>query len=502
MSFLRSNTFYKLILLIFVFEALWIAVSAAYPQAFDENFHFGLIKVYSHYWLPFFTSQPPHADAYGAVAHDPSYLYHYLMSFPFRFIELFTKRQIVQVVFLRVINVALFTWAIILFRKVLLRVGASTALVNLSLMLFVLIPIVPQLAAQINYDNLMIPLTALSLLLAFRIVDEVKAKKPSVMSFALMICLGLLTGLVKYAYLPILTAIVIFLFIIIWQSYRHELNKFFNNLKNSWKEQKPLYKIFIVIAVIVPIGMFLQRDGLNLVEYHSIEPDCSKILTVKQCSAYSPWEYNYKNHQKLLKEGTENHYQNILAYTVQWLYWMWYRLFFAVNGPNSHFKNYPPLPLPSFATLVLMIIGVIALLKFWRKLFTDRPRLILLFFVACFYSLVLFGQGYYTYKYTAVLENMNGRYLLPVLLMFAVVFGESIGLLFRNKQKRKIILALVALLFFLEGGGLITFIARSDPSWDVDNKTIVKVNNTARKVVKKIVITGKKRYTTSVWFLN
>lgn len=501
-NFLRSNKFYKIILAVFVFEAVWIAVSAAYPQAFDENFHFGLIKIYSHYWLPFFTSQPPHADAYGAVAHDPSYLYHYLMSFPYRFIELFTKRQTLQVIFLRLINVALFTWGLVLFRKVLLRVGASKALANLSLMLFILIPIVPQLAAQINYDNLMIPLTAVSILLAFRVMDEVKAKQPKVASIAMLIGLGLLTGLVKYAYLPIFAAIAVFLVVFGWRTYRYHIGSFFTHLGRSWKELRPLFKVFIVIAVLVPIGMFVQRDGVNLVEYHAIEPNCSKILSVKQCMAYSPWAYNYKNHAKLVANGTENHFQNPLVYGFQWIYWMWYRLFFAVNGPKSHFKNYPPLPLPSAAALILLVIGIIALIKYRRKLFSGNARLGLLFAVAVFYSIVLFAQGYYTYRYTAVLENMNGRYLLPILLLFAVVFGESISLALAKKQNRKIVLALIALLFFLEGGGLVTFIARSDPSWDIDNKAVVKVNNTARKVIKRIVVRGNKGYSTRIWFFN
>jgi hypothetical protein len=36
-------------LIFFVLEGLWIACSAVYPMAFDEEFHFGLIKVYSHH---------------------------------------------------------------------------------------------------------------------------------------------------------------------------------------------------------------------------------------------------------------------------------------------------------------------------------------------------------------------------------------------------------------------------------------------------------------------
>src|ERR1700721_3858493 len=88
---IRSKGFYRFVIVFFVFEAAWIALTAAYPQAFDEQFHFGLIKIYSHYLLPFLSKQPAGANQFGAVARDPSYLYHYSMSFPYRLIELITK---------------------------------------------------------------------------------------------------------------------------------------------------------------------------------------------------------------------------------------------------------------------------------------------------------------------------------------------------------------------------------------------------------------------------
>ena len=177
---LGSKRFFWVVLGFFIFESVWIALSGVYPGAFDENFHFGLIQIYSHYWLPFLSSQPAHANAYGAVARDPSYLYHYLMSFPYRFISLFVHGQTGQVVLLRLINVGIFSAGTVLFRRILIKVGLSSALSNVCLLLFVLIPIVPELAGQINYDNLLIPLVAWVCLLTFKATDEIKKRSPSV----------------------------------------------------------------------------------------------------------------------------------------------------------------------------------------------------------------------------------------------------------------------------------------------------------------------------------
>src|SRR6187401_2990964 len=102
---LASSWFWRVILGFFVLEALWFVFSAAYPMAFDEDFHFGVTAIYSHQWLPFLDGQPPHASQFGSLATDPSYLFHYLMSFPLRFIALFTDNQAAQVIFLRVLNV-------------------------------------------------------------------------------------------------------------------------------------------------------------------------------------------------------------------------------------------------------------------------------------------------------------------------------------------------------------------------------------------------------------
>ena len=39
---LASNKFFIFVLVLFVLESALIALTAAYPQAFDENFHFGI----------------------------------------------------------------------------------------------------------------------------------------------------------------------------------------------------------------------------------------------------------------------------------------------------------------------------------------------------------------------------------------------------------------------------------------------------------------------------
>jgi uncharacterized membrane protein YwzB len=486
-----SRGFFRFVMGLFIVQSIWIAFSALYPQAFDEDFHFGLIKTYSHYWLPFLTKQPPNANAYGAVARDPSYLYHYLMSFPFRFIELFTSSQTTQVICLRIIDIGLFAVGLYLFRKLLLRTGLSTNLANVSLLIFTLIPIVPQLAAQISYDDLLFPLIAWICLQGFDITDRIRKHKiPS----ARLIVFGItiiLTGIVKYASLPISMAVVLFLAWQIYLEYKLDFKKIWKAFKTDFKKHSPKLRIILVLLLLVSIGMFLERDGVNVVKYHKIEPNCAKVLSVKQCQPYSAWYVNYVRHEYLVGGQYRIQY-NFIQYSYKWFYWMWYRLFFAVNGPTSGFANKSPLPVPSLCAVVLAAISLFALLRSHRKIYKDNPYLVMLTLVILVYSAVLFTQGYVTYRYTAVLENMNGRYLLPILLPLAAIMGLALSEAFRKAKVYKPLIVIVVLLLFLQGGGVLTFILSSDKTWYWDNKTIVKVNKDARSLAKSVVIKGKR----------
>ncbi len=502
-SLLNSRGFLLFILIFFLFEAAWIAVSAAYPQAFDENFHFGLIKIYSHHWSPFLSSQPAGGNQYGAVARDPSYLYHYLMSFPYRVIDTFVHGTIRQVITLRFINILLFAVGLILFRKILLRAKVSKSLANVSILLFTLIPIVPQLAAQINYDNLLFPLVAWSVLLGFDLIDQLKKKKPSSKTIITIASVCLLASLVKYAFLPIFLVLGVFLLVILHRNFRHNYGGFFKKLLTDWKRQSVKIKFLLIAMFVIALGLFIQRDVVNLVKYHSVEPSCSAVLNVSDCKAYSVWDYNYTQHISFEKYISDGHQLiNPISYTVEWVYWMWYRLFFAVNGPVSSFTNYPPLPLPSAAAILLIGAGIFLFFKYWRQIFDNNIYLVLLFCISLVYLLVLFAQGYSTYHYTGVLENMNGRYLLPITLLAIAIFARSLSIGLKNHQSLKTILVCAVLLLFLQGGGLFTFIARSDDTWDLQNPTVEKVNNTARKITNPIILNGNKNYSTSYWFFN
>jgi hypothetical protein len=487
--FLGSRQFLYGVLAFFALEGLWVACSAVYPMAFDEDFHLGIIKIYGHHWLPFLNSQPESASAFGAVARDPSYLYHYLMSFPYRLLAAITDSQTAQVIVLRLVNVAMFGAGLVLFRKVLRLAGTSAALANTTLALFVLIPIVPLLAGQINYDNLVFPLVAMVCLLAYRLLYDARQGVLNLKALALLAVICVLGSLVKYPFLPMAAVAVLFVLGAMARHWWRKRKTFVQAAHASWRAMSLATRLGLAAALIASLGLFAQRYGLNLVTYHEPVPDCDAVLSEDACMSYGPWARNYyfANTKQVVD-------RNPVAYTGLWLQALHYRSFFMVNGPASGFTNYPPVPIPGAAAVLIAVSGTLALVFFGRSAFRGRPYLVFLFLLTATYVAMLWGDNYSQYLETGQPVAINGRYLLLVLLPLAAVLARVFQLALSRWPKAKPYVAAAFLLFFLQGGGVMSFILRSDATWYWQDIKVYQFNNAARHIISPFVIEGSKYY--------
>ena len=489
-DFLGSRLFWYVVLGFFVFEASWFVFSALYPQAFDEDFHLGVIRIYATHWSPFLTAHPEGADQFGAVVRDPSYFYHYLMSFPYRLLTQVTNSETAQVISLRIVNVAMFTYGLILFRRVMIRAHASRALTHVSLALFVLIPIVPQLAAHINYDNMLMILLPMLCLMVFNLTESFRERQVDVASLLGFIAICLFVSIVKYAALPFLAAAVVFLVIEGIRNFRGHFSLFFPAIGRSFKAMRRPLQITLLAVCLLGAVLFTQRYGVNMLTYKNPVPDCGKVLTVAQCNAYGPWGRDYYFEQ--IKPADFN--ASPISYMNQWLNGMWYRLFFAVSGPTNIYTNYRPLPVPSYTAIWVVLIGLLAVLVWWRKVFRGNSYLVFFSLLIVVYCAILWLDQYGMYKQTAQPVAINGRYLLPVLPLLAVILGRGFSVACRSMQliQAKALLAGLSIVLFLHGGGLFTFILRSDSNWYWPSQPVRVINQGAQKVLSPITIEGSK----------
>lgn len=461
-----SPAFFWLILGFFVLESLWIVFTTIYPMAFDEDFHFGLIKIYSHHVLPFISGQPPDANFYGPVANNPSYFYHYLMSFPYRLIAVFVHSQTLQVIALRVINVALFAYSLTLFRQVILKAKITPAATNFLLLLFVLIPIVPVLAGQINYDNLTMVLVAWVCLLMSQIIQSLQKRTITINNILILASVLFLGSIVKYAFLPVAAACVLELAILIWRAFEHSPRKILTAAKTGFATARRGILLASVIFLLVGIGLFSQRYLVNLARYNSAIPKCDKVLTVDACMSYGPFNRTYT----LLTTKDPNFKPSVVSYIPLWLYGMWFRTFFAVNGnipyPTwARYETIPPLKMPSITAVGLIVASIGVVIVYAKKLYRDK-FLVFLALMISLYGAALFLENYGAYARSGQPVAINGRYLLPMALPAMVIAARAWRhALAGHSQKFFVITGSIIFLLFIQGGGVLTFMINSNFAW-------------------------------------
>lgn len=478
-----SQKFFWIIIGLLIVQAGWIALSSRYPMAFDEDFHLGIIRLYAHHIAPFWGGQPESADRFGAVARDPSYLYHYLFSFPYRLISLFTTNQTVQVLLLRMMNIGLFTSSIIMFRRIFQKTGISQPIIHATLLAFVLLPIVPLLAAQINYDNVILPMTALAILITISFDSSLaKHRFVNIKELLELLIVCLLASLVKYAFLPIFAGIICFIIFRLWQA--HNLKDTVTlRPENIVKQLRCLRGAILVIAAVLAAGLFAERYGLNLVHYHTPVPDCSQVLRVEQCKEYGPW---IRDHELVVSGVHDQH--GFISYNGLWIYGMWLRTFFTVGGPSTDFETRGPLLLPGLSALFLAGLGLASLIVAGPRLFKTYKKSVLWLFivVSVGYISVLWLDELRVFIRTGQPIAINGRYLLPVLLPVMLIAAAGIAEFLRGQRNIKLLVAITGLLCLAWGGGTLTFILRSNDRWYWPNPVVRTLNNDLRSSLGRI----------------
>lgn len=489
---LASEKFFWGVIAFFVFESVWIAISNKYPALFDEAYHFGLIKLHAQQWLPFFTHQPPDSNVYGAVVRDPSYLYHYILSIPYRTIAHFVHSVGGQVVLLRLINIAFFAIALVIFRRVLNKTKSSKAMINTVFLFVALTPIAPFLASQINYDNLLMLGVAIALLFTLKVQESLKRKKIGTTSIFWLLLTCFLTSIVKYSFLPIFVAISIYLSWQLARVYKRHLPSIkITNLISRVKKLS-ISQILLLFFVFLAFCGFFERYGVNIIKYRTPVPQCNVVLNVKDCEAYPPWYRNYQLRQHPITQSQRNNLsqpkvKKLMSYSTYTGDWVNITLYdMSQAGVASRTSVAPPIPLPWVAINLVAVGGGILLLIYLREIIQDK-KLKLLVGITIFYFLVLWLQNFSVFLHIGFGLAIQGRYWVIFFPVIYLVIIKSFSLFLKN-QTIKIAAFFITLLCMLSGGGAASYIMRTNPNAYWDNPTIIRANLDAQKILSPFVI--------------
>lgn len=485
---LNSKNFFYVVIGILVIQAAWFALTAQYPMAFDENYHFGIIQIFSHQLSPFITNTPANSAIYGEITRFDSYLYHYLMSFPYRLIAFFIHDQTPQIIILRFLNIVIFMGGMFLFRNLFKRLNISNGLINFSSLMLVLTPIVPFLAATISYDNLIFLLVPLIISLTLNCQDGiVKHREIPSTSFIPLLVVGMLGSLVKYPFLPIFAATIIYLLIII---FRTPLKiKLLRTIFGSFNPLKRWIKIVLIISLIISGGLFAERYGENLIQYHSLEPDCGKIQSVDYCIQFGPWGRNYSIAANVAATNPTFD-PPMYLFVSYWFGYMAYRLYFAINYDYS---SELPLPIPIATASIIFIGGLILWILYQHIIISTDRRLSLFLLVILLYVGAIFYTNLTSYLQYRTMLAVNGRYLIMILPLLFILIGLSYRNFINSKFKihtksAKTFFSLIIILLVLQGGGALTHLIRSQPNWYRQDKTIVNFNANLKSLISPLII--------------
>lgn len=490
---LASNRFFYVVVGLLILQASWIALSGRFPMAYDEQNHIGIVKLYASHISPFWSEQPAGDAPFSAVSRDPSYLYHWLMSFPYRLFDLFWKTDPAKVLAFRFVSIGLFAAGLVLYRKLLLRTGAGKALVHSVLAVFVLIPTVPFVAGQMNYDNLLFPMLAGLLLLLTHLIDQIRAKQLRADSLLLFIGLAMLAGLVKFPFLPILLAMAVWLLVVYGRAYgRTGWRQAISQLKQSFGALSRPLQIGLVLLVLVGGVLFAERYGVNAVRYGTPVPECDQVLDIDRCQAFGPWKRNYDIYQAKI-EGRLTPLPPSLSFTYfavdEWYKRIIWQFFYTLNGPIDGFSVGAPYLLPYYMGASLVLVGAVLAIVYWRH-WARLPYLRGLLFVALAYALVLLLQNYLDFLRLHLATAIQARYLVLVLPIILLVLAVAYNAALRRLPAFKPVLVVVPLLVLLtQGGGAGVFIMRSNPTWWWQNDKVVRVNQAAQKVLWRLPLT-------------
>lgn len=461
-----SRWFWRVSLVLFVLQALYIAFFGRFSMAYDEYYHLGSIQQYAKVWFPWSVQQPAGPAVIGSVPTDSSYLYHYLMSFPYRLLEHVVSSQTAQIIALRLIDVVIVVAGLYIFRRVLRHMGMSWSALHGLLFVIVCLPMAPFLAGQLTYDALFFTLTALSVLVAVRYARAIRdSHRLPLLDTLLLAALLVTTAQVKYAFLPIALAIVGFTGSILYRELRASTVKLKNELE-TWRVELRSAKVLIAAALLVATSfLFVMRYGMNMAHYQSPLPKCNVVLGRERCLAYGPYARDDNHVQLRLADALTA--RDKLTYPLGWIHQMIYESYFAVGSMEIRYPTGKPLPVPFAAGYVLAVAAlalvVLRVKTVWRR-GVDRQ---LVLCVVVVYTLFLFAENARAFLSTGVPVAIHGRYLLPLLPLIGYLAYEALRSMKHWPRMRTYVVGLYMTLMLLTfySGGIMVFIMRSSETW-------------------------------------
>lgn len=459
-----------LILLWLGLGSAWIALTARMGMIFDEEWHLDSIAVHAQHALPWFPTEAPQ-EGVGATSRSSSYLYHYLLSFPDRWMADAGAAEFDRVVVLRLLTVAMHVGAVLCMIGAVRAAGVSGAVANLAGVAYAALPVTPFLAAQVNYDSAMLLLVAACGWVAVRQF----AGRATWLGVLGALALGLAAVLTKFHAAPIVLVLLAFVALAVIRT------RALPALPSGRAGLVALGAVALVTLVLV--ALCVERFVLNIVEYGSPSPDCAAVLNELRCSTYGVWERNRE------ADAAFTDLPLSLSTMAQFLFDEWVpRLMVYLQAVWYWFAP----PVVSTFVSVAIPIAVISVVAVAAVVWPTAPRmraLLPIVLSSVVYLAILFWHNFGDWRAFGAPLGVQGRYLLPAVVPITALAMHGAADSVRRARIGAPLLALtaIAMLLVATQGGAAAFIISAQPGWYQPGGPLEGLTDNVRQVVDVFV---------------
>jgi hypothetical protein len=481
---LGSKKFLLFILAIFILQSVWYAASIKYRIPPDERYHYQVTNYYAERPVlsgPVIKDQSKATFHLGDIERTPSYLYHYLMSFPLKAVKSITKSENKQVIILRLINLLIVLGGLLILYKMFVHIKLTNLQINIIFLLLTMTGMFVWMSVAINYDSLAQVLFWASLYVLILMLSKPKAIY--IIGFGV---LAMATVITKITFAPILFISALASVVILIKSKKLKAKQ----LKNEFNISNR--KLIVCIGAFLLVGvLFAERIGGNLINYSAITPACHSLHTKEECLNSGGYARSVGQSQIVQEMKNNGEDLDVIPgeFTSNWIQLMYDRIYFYLG----HKQMQPTTAARTVGLLTVVFVIVLLAMKKKKLLMYDSQALLLV--VTTSYILVLFYFNLSSYINSWAKFGYQGRYLLPVipfiymfsvLMFFNVYRGAS-----RNAKKALLSTAVVlGLLNLYHHAPVLVFMRGTDSTWYTSST--ISFNEKISNILDKLYLIDKK----------
>ncbi|WP_125774504.1 hypothetical protein [Antribacter gilvus] len=478
-SAVGSRTFLAVVVALYAAQAAWIALLAR-PSIYDETYHLYAATAFSDELLPFATQD---ADDHGVgdIERYPSYLYHYLASFPWRWFDHWDRDD--RITLVRLVSVVVVALALVVWQRVIRAMGAGAASANVAVAAVSAAPTLVFLGGTVTNDVLLFLTTAWFTLAALRVYQS-----PTVdlgRWATLLLALGLV-GVTKFSVLPY-AAFVMAAVLVRQALLLRRLGRSGVSMPRPATRAARFRWALLVLGAVVGVALLVERFGVNLVVYGTPLPDCGQVHDVATCSQWLPWGRNLRLDASFPDLAVTPSLV-VTFFSSVWLprmIWLWNAI--GVVGPGNVALTSAG---PEVAGVVVLggAFTLVAVLVLLLPLLGRENGPLMLLGGSLAFGVALFVVNLVDYRTLGQPVGVHGRYVLAV---FPVLVGAATIAVSRALGGATLWKGLLVLLLTVaasQGGGAIAFLTQSTPDWWAHRPALVEVHERLAHVARVVVL--------------